>query len=754
MSAALKLIISKNGEDVQTLNLAEIKKDSLLLGRSDEADVKMDSRAIGRNHAIIHFAGTGISLEKRTQFGKLQVNGQDVKESPLKAGDVISIADYIVRLEEQTSLAQSAAEPVPAPAPAQAEASEQQIESQTKVQELNLEGAIPEEIAAPVDSPLETSPQAEEPYVETERTAMVSSSQIIVKLSFRPGEANVEEFEITKPEITIGRGSQCDVIIEDKKSSRQHAAIRKVGGNYVLKDLSSANGTYVNGIRVTEKELTGEDVIKIGSTEIRFLAINQDFFNQEQQGKFLSVTDDIPQLDGLAPESAIEAPVGISGDGLAALQSDLSNTAGLDSSNFISDPVAPPQPKSLVDKFKALPRQKQIIYGALIVLVVIMGWEWLDEQDAAEKAAQKKKAEQSQTKDPTEVAFAQLPKEKQEFVRQTYALAMDYFTKRNYEQALFEVNKIHEIANGFFYKDSKDIEMYAKKGIETLKAIQEEQKKKEEEEKRKQKIAELVALAQDYFDKGNESEAKEIFGKILELDPDNPTVARIKATIEEREQKKLAEEEQKRQIEKMKKAMSDIIAVGRDLFKDGKYYEAIDKLLEVSNAGTDSALLQEARDLIAQVKKELSDRRQPHLDAAKAAYEAREFDKARNEWKAALELDSKCEVCKDGIARVKHDVHERAQKIFIEAIIAESVSDLNMARKKYSDCYQASVPEDDYYGRCWRKYHRFITLEGQSESSATDSPEGGSGAGSGAVRAPAEAYKDGDPYTIEVLESL
>src|SRR4028118_1515679 len=70
---------------------------------------------------------------------------------------------------------------------------------------------------------------------------------------------------------SIGRASDCTIPIKDRYLSRKHAEILAVGAAWVLKDLGSANGTYLNGSRVERDELlkTG-DRIRLGDTEIVF----------------------------------------------------------------------------------------------------------------------------------------------------------------------------------------------------------------------------------------------------------------------------------------------------------------------------------------------------------------------------------------------------------------------------------------------------------------------------------------------------
>jgi S-DNA-T family DNA segregation ATPase FtsK/SpoIIIE len=71
----------------------------------------------------------------------------------------------------------------------------------------------------------------------------------------------------------IGKQPGCDLIIEDGYTSSMHAQI-SMDDNGVCKlyDRGSTNGTYVNGVRITDSALQHGITIRIGSTEMRFLA--------------------------------------------------------------------------------------------------------------------------------------------------------------------------------------------------------------------------------------------------------------------------------------------------------------------------------------------------------------------------------------------------------------------------------------------------------------------------------------------------
>src|SRR5215208_2200578 len=84
---------------------------------------------------------------------------------------------------------------------------------------------------------------------------MASQFQLIMRSGPTPGAA----FTLEGDQITIGRDSVNEVVINDAEISRRHARLTFQGGKYVLEDLGSTNGTFVNGQR-----LAGPRVLKSG----------------------------------------------------------------------------------------------------------------------------------------------------------------------------------------------------------------------------------------------------------------------------------------------------------------------------------------------------------------------------------------------------------------------------------------------------------------------------------------------------------
>ncbi len=77
-----------------------------------------------------------------------------------------------------------------------------------------------------------------------------------------------EMYKIVNETTVIGRGQQADIQVVDEGISRRHAEIVHRGDQILIRDLQSTNGTFCNGDRIREHQLSDGDKIQVGSTTI------------------------------------------------------------------------------------------------------------------------------------------------------------------------------------------------------------------------------------------------------------------------------------------------------------------------------------------------------------------------------------------------------------------------------------------------------------------------------------------------------
>jgi pSer/pThr/pTyr-binding forkhead associated (FHA) protein len=93
----------------------------------------------------------------------------------------------------------------------------------------------------------------------------------MAKLIVKFKDATLQEIPMTKPTVTIGRVNKNDIKIENLAVSRQHAKIVRDGDRYIIEDLNSLNGTFVNEKKVMKGILRNNDEILVGKHTLIFV---------------------------------------------------------------------------------------------------------------------------------------------------------------------------------------------------------------------------------------------------------------------------------------------------------------------------------------------------------------------------------------------------------------------------------------------------------------------------------------------------
>ena len=92
-------------------------------------------------------------------------------------------------------------------------------------------------------------------------------------LGYHAGPRAGEEIALRSPVLTIGQGSQNEVVLADDSISTRHARLEYDAGGWRLTDLGSTNGTYVDGVRLAPEistPLLPGAVVRFGATTLVF----------------------------------------------------------------------------------------------------------------------------------------------------------------------------------------------------------------------------------------------------------------------------------------------------------------------------------------------------------------------------------------------------------------------------------------------------------------------------------------------------
>ena len=199
------------------------------LGRAEDNDICLPDIGVSRRHARIVVENGSVVFEDLGSGNGTWFRGKRIRSHTVTNGDELVIDPFTLRFEV-TAPPKREPEPV--------------VPAEATGEHTMLLGDAP-------------GPMTEEPAGA--RLEVIAAPSDMPPL-----------FNIPSKGLTLGRSEQRDVVVPDNAASRLHAEVVKVGVAYWLKDPGAANGLFVNGRRIREKELEDGDIVRIGSTEFRF----------------------------------------------------------------------------------------------------------------------------------------------------------------------------------------------------------------------------------------------------------------------------------------------------------------------------------------------------------------------------------------------------------------------------------------------------------------------------------------------------
>jgi pSer/pThr/pTyr-binding forkhead associated (FHA) protein len=231
----------------------------LSLGRDAASDVVVSGSEVSRHHAEIRSDPEGYILVDLSVNGT-HVNGQRIgKTHLLSRADVIRIGHDEFRFyANATGLGpQPAAAPAPAPAPA------------APAEPLPVEPAAAAEGARHRLSDTMHGLPSSEPQGRITPTSPEAAP--LASLLFRSGDLKGRRLPIKVPVVNIGRGDYNDLVIADPSVSTMHAKLQRREDVWILSDLGSTNGTFVEGERLRgEVPLSPGTTLKFGDVTALF----------------------------------------------------------------------------------------------------------------------------------------------------------------------------------------------------------------------------------------------------------------------------------------------------------------------------------------------------------------------------------------------------------------------------------------------------------------------------------------------------
>lgn len=280
-----KLVIQ---DDEGKTTVVPLARDEITIGRKEGNTIRLTERNVSRRHARILRANGEVTIEDLGSYNGIRVNNARIAERvQLRVSDQVQIGDYklflkaeglehvddaktvpIERVETATSIdavpaVESSAPPMPPTA------------AGSMPPPSRLVGNPNQTLVALGDTDPAGRPIATPAVHGNINQPVVGYARLVVLSSNFAGS----EFELSRPQMIIGRTDENDIVINHRSISRNHAKVVREPetGRYTISDLQSSNGVRVNGQDYGKVELRRGDVIDLGHVRMRFVDAGEEY---------------------------------------------------------------------------------------------------------------------------------------------------------------------------------------------------------------------------------------------------------------------------------------------------------------------------------------------------------------------------------------------------------------------------------------------------------------------------------------------
>ena len=219
-----RLTISFIGGACEGRTGLELTGERMAIGRDEECELVLEGETVSRQHCEIRRQGTVYLLRDASRNGTY-VNGERIAQAMLRDGDQIRVGANILLVH-----------------------------------------------LVPGRATTRLARRATTPHRQGPAGVAVELRPLIVVKGLEEGVTQ----PFSEDGITIGRRLENHVVLEADNISRQHLAIERRDGHYFVRDLGSANGTFLNEQRIDLAPLTDGDRLRVGNFTALVSLVDQD----------------------------------------------------------------------------------------------------------------------------------------------------------------------------------------------------------------------------------------------------------------------------------------------------------------------------------------------------------------------------------------------------------------------------------------------------------------------------------------------
>jgi pSer/pThr/pTyr-binding forkhead associated (FHA) protein len=293
-----KLVIQ---DDEGKTTVVPLIRDEITIGRKEGNTIRLTERNVSRRHARILRNNGEVQIEDLGSYNGIRVNNARIAERvSLRVSDQVQIGDYKLYLKaegvEQVDDAQT--RPIERVDSAPTDVMNAVVAPPTQPMVVPTTTPVPGTLIGNPNRTLvsisDTDPQGR-PVATAAAVAALTAPAGYGKLVVLSSNFAGKEFDLSRPQMIIGRTDENDIVINHRSISRNHAKLVREPdtARYTISDLQSSNGVRVNGQDYGKVELRRGDVIDLGHVRLRFVEPGEDFVFARD-----AVITDVPDVGG------------------------------------------------------------------------------------------------------------------------------------------------------------------------------------------------------------------------------------------------------------------------------------------------------------------------------------------------------------------------------------------------------------------------------------------------------------------------
>jgi tetratricopeptide (TPR) repeat protein len=342
------------------------------------------------------------------------------------------------------------------------------------------------------------------------------------------------------------------------------------------------------------------------------------------------------------------------------------------------------------------------------ILILGLAYYYTNDDNAAVSADAKK---QEIPRTPSEMAFAKLTIEQQALVKQTYELARSLYTQQKYELARQELLKVQSILPE--YLDSKELENFINQALQIISEQQRneliEKAKAENEIKISITVESCKKLVNPFVEMNR---IDDCLSPVVSLNPDHPKIIALKSEVEELITKRKLDEDKNREIREKAKKLKALFEKAKNVEATESGEKAIKAYQEVvrSSLPDIEGLKYLARGRISQITLMMKNKMNDLIAQGDKAILDKNMKAAILAYQKALEIDRFNLKIKTKYEELLNEMRKQMMVPYQEAVLEESVGEVDSAKNRWKKIREQSVPEEEYFQKATIKLKKYGAL--------------------------------------------